>query len=154
MNNEEKNYYATIGEFLNKNLSSEDDPFEMLKSNTRSRYTRLGNVMEHREPPKINNNSDDNNVEQKYHDKAKEEKLVPVPQVLVEDFAVLQLLPGSSLTLCKNSWRRLLKKFHPDTVTIKKSITVEDAADVVRRLNKAYRRIEYWYETGKILLEK
>lgn len=150
MNNEEKNYYSTIGEFLNKNLSAEEDPFVKLKSNTRSRYRRMGNVMEHRPPPKIHDKRE-NTGEQ---EKREPEKLVPVPQDLVEDFAVLQLLPGSSLSLCKNSWRRLLKKFHPDTVTIKKNLTVEEAANVVRRINKSYRRIEHWYETGKILSEK
>lgn len=144
MSDKNNDYYSAIGEFLNKNLSAEEDPFAKLKNNTRSRYRRMGNVMERRPAPKIN-------YDEKDEYKKPEEKLVPVPKDLVEDFAVLQLLPGSSLELCKNSWRRLLKKFHPDTITTKKSITVEEAAQVVRRINNAYKRIEHWYETGKIL---
>ncbi|MEL3907695.1 MAG: J domain-containing protein [Treponemataceae bacterium] len=147
---EKKDYYSTIGEFLNKNLSAEEDPFVKLKSNTRARYRRMGNTIERRPPPKIDKTIGEESQEQK----REVEKLVPVPQDLVEDFAILQLLPGSSLNSCKNSWRRLLKKFHPDTITFKKSITVEEAANLVRRINNSYKRIEYWYETGKILSEK
>lgn len=151
-NDEKKDYYSTIGEFLNKNLSAEEDPFAKLKSNTRSRYRRMGNTIERRPPPRIDRTAEADKDAQEQ--KREEEKLVPVPQDLVEDFAILQLLPGSSLNSCKNSWRRLLKKFHPDTITTKKSITVEEAADVVRRINNSYKRIEHWYETGKILSEK
>lgn len=144
MSNQNSDYYSAIGEFLNKNLSSEEDPFAKLKTKTRSRYRRMGNVIERRPPPNID-------FDKKDEEEKIEEKLVPVPKDLVEDFAVLQLLPGSSVNLCKNSWRRLLKKFHPDTITTKKSITADEAAQVVRRVNNAYKRIEHWYETGTIL---
>lgn len=148
MNKNDYDYYATIGEFLNKNLSSEEDPFAKLKSNTRSRYRRMGNMMERRPAPKINYDENEVNADEAA---VSEIKLVPVPKDLVEDFAVLQVLPGSPLPICKNSWRRLLKKFHPDTVTTKKSISVDEAAHVVRRINNAYKRILHWFESGEIL---
>ncbi|MBQ7612085.1 MAG: J domain-containing protein [Spirochaetaceae bacterium] len=138
----DEDYYSGIGEFLKKNLIAEEDPFEF-QTKRRPRYRQLGNVFERRPSPSI-----------KYEEKSEEgfeQVLVPVPDNLIEDFAVLQLRPGSSLQLCKDSWRRLLKKFHPDTVTTKKSITLEEASQVVRRVNRAYKRISYWYETGLIL---
>lgn len=146
--NNNNDYYSAIGEFLNKNLTAEEDPFEQVKSRSSSRYRKMGNVMERRPAPKINYEDKKNNDDGYKHP---EEKLIPVPKDLVEDFAILQLLPGSSLDLCKSSWRRLLKKFHPDTVSNKKNITVEEAATVFRRVNNAYKRIEYWFDTGKIL---
>lgn len=136
----DSDYYSAIGEYLNKNLSAEKDLFVKIQNKTRSKHRRTESDTEQHPEPKKNSK-----------EKTPEEKLVSVPKDLVEDFAVLQLLPGSSLRLCKNSWRRLLKKFHPDTVTIMKSISEEEAANVVRRLNNAYKRIEHWYETGQIL---
>lgn len=141
----ENNYYSQLGEYLRKNLSSEEDPFADLNKG-RTKYRRIGNRIERRPPPESVSVYTDDEKDNEWR-----EKLVAVPDALVEDFAVLQLRPGSPLAWCKDSWRRLLKKFHPDTITTAKNITAEEAADVVRRLNNAYRRIEHWYKTGKVL---
>lgn len=73
---------------------------------------------------------------------------VAVPDTLVEDFAVLQVLPGVSLEYCKKSWKHLLKKYHPDLIA--EESAREEAAAIIRRINRAYKRIERWFLTGKI----
>ncbi|PIE98240.1 MAG: molecular chaperone DnaJ [Treponema sp.] len=129
-------YYDTIGAFLEANLSSEEDPFAKYETPRRTKYRQTRQRIERRPPPDIPD----------------EDRRVVVPKALVEDFAVLNLLPGEALSLCKKSWKRLLKKYHPDTGSFE--ISEAEAAGIVRRINKSFRKIEHWYETGKILNDK
>ena len=73
---------------------------------------------------------------------------VPVPQALVEDFAILQVLPGVPLFDCKQARNHLLKKYHPDFAPDEKA--QQEAAAVVRRINRSYKKIETWFLTGSI----
>ena len=78
---------------------------------------------------------------------------MPVPAALVEDFAVLQVLPGVPLDYCKKAWKHLLKKYHPDVIaeeTSQQETAQQKAAAVVRRINRSYKRIEIWFLTGKV----
>lgn len=128
------NYYESIGNILRDALNKEEDPFE---KNEQPRMRRtMGGMMEKRKARKINT----------------EKKRIPVPHELVEDFAILNVLPGSPLEECKQAWKQQLKKQHPDTVRNKTSDF--KAEDVVIRINNSYRRIETWFKTGNILSEK
>ena len=73
---------------------------------------------------------------------------VPVPQALVEDFAILQVLPGVPLFDCKQARNHLLKKYHPDFAPDEKA--QQEAAAIVRRINRSYKKIETWFLTGSI----
>ena len=73
---------------------------------------------------------------------------VPVPDALTEDFAVLQVLPGVPLDYCKKAWKHLLKKYHPDVIA--EESARQQAASIVRRINRSYKRIEIWFSTGKV----
>ncbi|MGP1529296.1 MAG: J domain-containing protein [Treponema sp.] len=73
---------------------------------------------------------------------------VPVPQALVEDFAILQVLPGVPLFYCKQARNHLLKKYHPDFAPDEKA--QQEAAAIVRRINRSYKKIETWFLTGSI----
>ena len=72
---------------------------------------------------------------------------VPVPNELIEDFAILNVLPGVPLEDCKHAWKVLLKRVHPDVSNSQGEAT----SDTVIRLNNSYRRIETWFNTGKII---
>lgn len=127
------NYYKVIGDILRDSLIRDDDPFE--KSAEPKMRRTMGGIMEKRKPPKF----------------TEEEKRVPVPPELIEDFAVLNVLPGSPLIECKRAWKRLLKKQHPDIAKKQKDFSAES---IVIRINNSYKKIETWFNTGKILTER
>lgn len=128
------NYYKSIGDILRDSFNRDEDPFE--KCGEPKTYRTMGGIMEKRKPPKINT----------------EEKRVPVPPELIEDFTILNVLPGTSLKECKQAWKRLLKKQHPDTVQNRSGQF--SAEDIVIRINNSYKRIEKWFNTGSILSQK
>ena len=131
-----KNYYNDMGNILRDALTSDEDPFEAAAQRSNGRYRTMGGRMERRPPPKVD----------------KEAIRVPVPPELVEDFAVLNVLSGVPLDECKRSWKRLIKKHHPD---VQSSPAKQSEANVIiRRINNSYRKIETWFKTGKILSEK
>lgn len=72
-----------------------------------------------------------------------------VPEELRNDFAELGLAFGSSLIECKTSYKTLLKKHHPDRHAGHER-NMKKATEKSARINVSYRRIEVWYETGKI----
>ncbi len=131
------NYYEQMGSFLRDALNSDEDPFEA-SMQPKGRYRKMGGRMERRPPPDI-----DKSVER-----------VPVPPELVEDFAVLNVLPGVPLEDCKKAWKHLVKKHHPDLNNEKNNEDIEFKNSVIRRINNSYKKIEEWFKTGKILTEK
>ena len=69
--------------------------------------------------------------------------------VLAEYYANLELPYGAELDLVKASWKRLLKKYHPDmhsTEPEKKRI----ATLLTQKLNEAYKAIEKAKKEGKV----
>ncbi|MEL3906470.1 MAG: J domain-containing protein [Treponema sp.] len=128
-------YYDTIGSILRDRLGTDADPFEQAVEGRQGRYRSAGNKIERRVPK-----------QQTY--KAPEPVRVPVPEALVEDFAVLQVLPGVPLEYCKQAWKHLLKKYHPDFITDKSRLP--ECSAIIRRINRSYKRIEAWFLTGKI----
>jgi len=41
-----------------------------------------------------------------------------------------------------------LKKYHPDVIA--EESARQQAASIVRRINRSYKRIEIWFSTGKV----
>ena len=154
-------YYETLGSLLRDRLGTDEDPFEKAVETRQGKYRSAGNKLERRAPPK------------KIYTAAEPEKReepvrVPVPPALIEDFAILRVLPGVPLDYCKKAWKQLLKKYHPDFIAGetarleatpqtetgshrgRQSLVQEEAASIVRRINRSYKRIEIWFSTGKV----
>ena len=132
-------YYETLGSLLRDRLGTDDDPFKQAVEEREGKYRSAGNKIERRVPKKRT---------YKESEQKKEPIRVPVPAALTEDFAVLQVLPGVPLDYCKKACKHLLKKYHHDGIT-DESVR-QQAASIVRRLNRSYRRIEIWFSTGKV----
>jgi hypothetical protein len=79
----------------------------------------------------------------------KKAKAPNVPEVLRKDFAELEIEFGSALADCKASYKKLLKKHHPDRHAGHER-NMKKATEKSSRINVSYRRIELWYESGKI----
>lgn len=126
------NYYSSLGSVLKDALTSEENPFDISYSQT-AKCRTIGGRTERRPPSKI----------------TVEKKRIAVPSELLEDFAILNVLPGVPLEDCKRAWKILLKKYHPDTINNKNKQSDPNA--VIRRVNNSYKKIEYWFKTGKIL---
>ena len=131
-------YYETLGSLLRDRLGTDDDPFEQAVEGRQGKYRCAGNKIERRVPKKGTYKEPEQKVEP---------IRVPVPDALTEDFAVLQVLPGVPLDYCK-AWKHLLKKYHPDVIT--EASAQQQAASIVRRINRSYKRIEIWFSTGKV----
>lgn len=129
------NYYDKIGNILHDALASDEDPFAAAMQ-PKGNYRRTSIHIERRPPPKI-----DIMI-----------KRVPVPPELIEDFAILNVLPGVPLEDCKKAWKHLIKKHHPDIVKTEKA--KHNANKIICRINNAYRKIEVWFKEGRILTEK
>ena len=119
-------FYETIGRILSDSFSNDRDPFDMADKRTSTRRTIRRN---------------ENNIKKEVN------RRVPVPNELIEDFAILNVLPGVPLEDCKHAWKVLLKRLHPDV----SSVTEGGTSDLVIRINNSYRRIETWFNTGKII---
>lgn len=126
-----QNMYDRLGDILRDRLDSDEDPFQTWEPHE-GRHRQAGNMHE-RTPPQ----------------RARKKARIKVPDELVPEFMVLGLLPGVSLNECRTAWRTLLKKQHPD---IHASSPDEEAyfTQKTRRITEAYRKIEYWYQTGKL----
>ncbi|HRR03242.1 MAG TPA: J domain-containing protein, partial [Treponemataceae bacterium] len=70
---------------------------------------------------------------------------VEVPPELVEDFRILGLLPGVTPGECRDAWKLLMKKHHPD-----KNNQSGEATRITTRINNSYNRIIHWYKTGEL----
>jgi hypothetical protein len=81
--------------------------------------------------------------------KKEQAKTAAVPEILRKDFAELSMEFGSDLAECKASYKKLLKKHHPDRHAGHEG-NMKKATEKSSRLNVSYHRIEVWYETGKI----
>ena len=148
-------YYETLGSLLRDRLGTDEDPFEKAVETRQGKYRSAGNKLERRAPPKQQYDVDE-------PEKKAEPVRVPVPPALIEDFAVLHVLPGVPLDYCKKAWKQLLKRYHPDFIAgataqqntalhhDHQSLAQEEAASIVRRINRSYKRIEIWFSTGKI----
>ncbi len=87
---------------------------------------------------------------QKAADQKQEKPKTPrVPEALRKDFAELGIDFGSGLAECKASYKKLLKKHHPDRHAGHEG-NMKKATERSSRINVSYRRIEVWYETGKV----
>ncbi len=132
------NYYDKLGFLLRDALASDDDPFEAARR-PKGKYRTIAGRMERRPPPEID----------------KSVKRIAVPPELVEDFAILNVLPGVPLEDCKKAWKHLVKKHHPDLAHNNKiPVNGQDENAVIRRINNSYKKIETWFTTGKLLTEK
>ena len=123
-------YYETLGSLLRDRLGTDEDPFEQAVEGRQGRYRSAGNKIERRVPKKRTYKEPERKVEP---------IRVPVPDVLTEDFAV---------DYCKKAWKHLLKKYHPDVIA--EESARQQAASIVRRINRSYKRIEIWFSTGKV----
>ena len=121
-------FYETIGRILSDSFSNDRDPFDMADKRASTRRTIRRNENEDNPRKEIN-------------------RRIPVPNELIEDFAILNVLPGVPLEDCKHAWKVLLKRLHPDV----SSVTEGGTSDLVIRINNSYRRIETWFNTGKII---
>ncbi len=121
-------FYETIGRILSDSFSNDRDPFDVADKRKSSRRT-------------IRRDEDEVNIKKEVN------RRVPVPNELIEDFAILNVLPGVPLEDCKHAWKVLLKRVHPDVSNSQGEAT----SDTVIRLNNSYRRIETWFNTGKII---
>ena len=121
-------FYETIGRILGDSFSNDRDPFDVADKRKSSRRT-------------IRRDENEVNIKKEVN------RRVPVPNELIEDFAILNVLPGVPLEDCKHAWKVLLKRVHPDVSNSQGEAT----SDTVIRLNNSYRRIETWFNTGKII---
>ena len=121
-------FYETIGRILSDSFSNDRDPFDVADKRKSTCRT-------------IRRNENEVNI------KKETNRRVPVPNELIEDFAILNVLPGVSLEDCKHAWKVLLKRVHPDVSDSQGKAT----SDTVIRINNSYRRIETWFNTGKII---
>lgn len=129
-----EDYYETIGRILNNSFSQNKDPFDAIKKNS----TNLGQEADtHKTHAHQMKSQDDARL--------KFQKItipkIAVPRYLIEDFLTLKLPPGSSLEECKAAWKALLKRYHPDLQSAQNTCN----ADVIIRINTAFRRIEQWF---------
>ncbi len=118
-------FYETIGRILSDSFSNDRDPFDMADKRKSTRRT----ISKEKSEAYI---------------KKEIPRRVPVPNELIEDFAILNVLPGVPLEDCKHAWKVLLKRLHPD-------VSDDATSDTVIRINNSYRRIETWFNTGKII---
>ncbi len=65
----------------------------------------------------------------------------PAPDPLAELYANLEVPVGSDLETVKASWKRLLKKYHPDLHSSDPEKR-KTAAELTARLNEAYQKLE------------
>ena len=120
--------YDRLGDILRDRLANDDDPFDSWDPH-RGGKRRAGNRTQ-RKPAPIRSTAPER---------------VPVPPELVEDFRVLGLMPGVSPAECRDAWKLLMKKHHPD-----KHNQSSEATHIATRINNSYNRIMEWYKTGEI----
>jgi DnaJ-domain-containing protein 1 len=72
------------------------------------------------------------------------EKKRPVPEELRRDFAELGLSPEASAEECKDAYKKLLKKHHPDRYANHEE-NMKKATEKTARVNAAYDRLEAWF---------
>lgn len=143
--------YEELNEFLNKDKtrtsSWSDEAFdEHKKTNESSRNERYTSYTDY-----INEEFARKQAEREAERKREKAKTPPpnVPEALRKDFAELGIDFGSGLAECKSSYKKLLKKHHPDRHAGHER-NMKKATEKSARINVSYRRIETWYETGKI----
>lgn len=124
--------YERLGDILRDRLDGEEDPFETWEPHT-GKPREAGNAKQRMPPPS----------------RRKKIELVQIPPELSEDFSILALPAGSPLEECKASWKRLLKKYHPDMHNT--SAKQQECTQISVRITNSYRRIETWFETGEII---
>lgn len=121
--------YDRLGDILRDRLANDEDPFETWDPH-RGQERRAGNSRQRRPAPI----------------RAAAPERVSVPPELVEDFRILGLLPGVSLPECRDAWKLLLKKHHPD-----RNNQSSEATRISTHINNAYNRIVHWYKTGDVV---
>lgn len=124
-----ENMYDRLGDILRDRLANDDDPFDSWNPH-QGRERKAGNNKQ-RKPAPI---------------RAAAPERVAVPPELVEDFRILGLLPGVTPGECRDAWKMLMKKHHPD-----KNNQSSEATLIATRINNSYNRIMNWYKTGEVL---
>lgn len=143
-------YYEAIGKILNKSLSQGKDPFATINKNGSSKDNINRNTCKNTTSANENGIYEKIRCEENSTSMLRERtvgkvnrtflKKVPIPAYLIEDFLTLHVTPCSSFEECKNAWKVLLKRYHPDL----RSNDV-DNSEVVIRINEAFKRIEQWF---------
>ncbi len=123
--------YDRLGDILRDRLDSDEDPFDAWEPNA-GKARAAGNARERVSP------------------KAAGPARVAIPDELMEDYRVLGLMPGVSSQECKEAWKRLLKRYHPDRHSGDDEAEKRNTAVSVR-LTASYRRIAHWFSTGDLL---
>lgn len=126
-----QDYYDRLGNILRDRLNSDEDPFDTWEP-SKGRYRSAGNQKERSSP----------------HTATHSPKIV-VPPELLEDFKTLRILPGASKEECKNAWKRLLMKYHPDKNADSPEM-LKKANEISVQVTQAWRKIARWFETGKV----
>jgi hypothetical protein len=125
-------YYERLGDILRDTLDSDDDPFETWNPHA-GKIRQAANFRERTPPPK----------------KQEHSEYYTVPTELIPEFAELGLVPGTAPEKCKEQWKILLKKYHPDLSGSAENERVS-YTEKTTRVTDAYRKIIRWYSTGKI----
>lgn len=131
-------YYERLGEILRDRLNSDEDPFAGLAAEAAKKKEKSRGEREKARPQ-----------QEERHETKKSPRLVPVPRELIEDFLILGLRPGEPLEECKNAWKLLLKRHHPDRHQggdDEKRMAEQATINITR----SYRRIKIWFETGDV----
>lgn len=124
-------YYDRLGDILSDRLANDDDPFETWEPN----------------PGKIR---EAGNSKERVSNAKKKIEIVrtDVPEELLADYRTLNLPAGAGAEDCKASWKRLLKKHHPDLVT-GGAPDQERATRMTTKINDSYKRIQRWLEATR-----
>ena len=83
------------------------------------------------------------------HDKSPKQEKPSVPVELYKDFFRLGVVPGSTFETCREAYKNLLKKHHPDRHSSTKEM-MNVATEITSNINASFQRISFWFKTGII----
>ena len=84
-------------------------------------------------------------AEKKTEQKTETNNRRPIPAELKADFAELDLPTDATESECKEAYKRLLKKHHPDRHARNPEL-MKQATEKTARLNASYDRLEKWFK--------
>ncbi len=84
----------------------------------------------------------------KHNESSKTEKQ-SVPAELYKDFFRLGVVPGSTFETCREAYKNLLKKHHPDRHS-RTTEMMNAATEITSCINASFQRISFWFKTGKV----
>lgn len=83
------------------------------------------------------------------HDKSPKQEKPSIPVELYKDFFRLGVMPGSTLETCREAYKNLLKKHHPDRHSGTKEM-MNAATEITSCINASFQRLSFWFKTGQI----